>query len=805
MYDAAGDDVATADDTVNRAVQLTITAPAGADYDDSVILDAGSGSALEGILISSSNADTLADTQIRPAGSQTWDQVLAADGAGNYTLTARLLNTTNGAVLSTSTITVTVTSAAGAPAASVLFLNGSGNVIGNIGVGADDSIASNLLATVNSTGGPYVILDDSISFTSNVSSLNLGTSPSASTATNYGVFAFVAGTGNNTGAAGTKTLTASVVPVATSVGTGSLVYNVGTEAPASGSTVVLTTTPQYDTTSGADDTWQVPPGTSTLTFSFALTNAAASSTVPWNATSSAVGGGLAPAGGAATVTVDSGTITLAANAAASASGKVVALTLGAAGDSNKKTVWVVFTAPTATVDTSPPIAKISTAAPIPGTITDQYGAALPGTWAIRLLNGASQSCSAALTPIATTTASATGAFEVTVPAAFASATAGNATYTVCASNGFSTASANSTVTFTATGGVVSLTSLGYLASSTQATSLPVVQVPGTGVVNLNNASLTSTQQSASTALTAATIAGAGTAFRLTATVNPVAQVTFSGTDGVMFTEATAGSILWSAGSSTATVLATAGSGSSGTSTVSVYATKPGTHVVTMTAGTTTTTFSFKAGVARGSIRQITPIPTSITLKPNEFKATTVKATDIYGNAVPDDSSITAALAGGGTIAPVAGTVMTTDAAGVVTVYYTAPLGTGTGKLVWTAGTYVSGTIAGAPAAVYTTATDIVVSDGGSGDKTIVIVGERGTVSGKPGIIVDGATTGLETGKTVIPYVRFPGGEYTQGTARPAISAAGDFEWSRKTGKKSYVYFTNDDGAVTSNRIIIAAN
>ena len=28
---------------------------------------------------------------------------------------------------------------------------------------------------------------------------------------------------------------------------------------------------------------------------------------------------------------------------------------------------------------------------------------------------------------------------------------------------------------------------------------------------------------------------------------------------------------------------------------------------------------------------------------------------------------------------------------------------------------------------------------------------------------------------------------------------------RKTGKKVYVYFTNDDGAVTSNRIIIAAN
>jgi len=90
-------------------------------------------------------------------------------------------------------------------------------------------------------------------------------------------------------------------------------------------------------------------------------------------------------------------------------------------------------------------------------------------------------------------------------------------------------------------------------------------------------------------------------------------------------------------------------------------------------------------------------------------------------------------------------------------------------------------------------------------KSLTIAGERTTVSGKPGIMVDGIAVGFETGKTVIPYVRFPGGEYSQGTARPAITAGGDFTWSRKTGKKSYVYFTSDDGAVTSNRIIIAAS
>ena len=102
------------------------------------------------------------------------------------------------------------------------------------------------------------------------------------------------------------------------------------------------------------------------------------------------------------------------------------------------------------------------------------------------------------------------------------------------------------------------------------------------------------------------------------------------------------------------------------------------------------------------------------------------------------------------------------------------------------------------------AADITVSN--NTDKSITIVGQRGTVSGKPGIIVEGKTKGLEGGKTVMPYVKFPGQtEYTLGTARPVISPAGDFNWSRKTGKKTYVFFTTDDGAVVSNSIVIPAN
>jgi hypothetical protein len=93
----------------------------------------------------------------------------------------------------------------------------------------------------------------------------------------------------------------------------------------------------------------------------------------------------------------------------------------------------------------------------------------------------------------------------------------------------------------------------------------------------------------------------------------------------------------------------------------------------------------------------------------------------------------------------------------------------------------------------------------SAAKSITITGSRTTVSGKPGVKIDGVVTGIEDGKTVIPYFRFPGETtFTQGSARPEI-ADGSFTWQRKTGKKFYAYVTNDDGAVTSNRVIIQAN
>jgi hypothetical protein len=90
-------------------------------------------------------------------------------------------------------------------------------------------------------------------------------------------------------------------------------------------------------------------------------------------------------------------------------------------------------------------------------------------------------------------------------------------------------------------------------------------------------------------------------------------------------------------------------------------------------------------------------------------------------------------------------------------------------------------------------------------RSITIVCERTTVSGKPGVRCEGYATGLAAGFTVVPFFRFPGEtSYTRGSARPIVASDGTFEWSRKTGKKIYVYFTTDDERVQSNRAIVPA-
>ncbi len=88
------------------------------------------------------------------------------------------------------------------------------------------------------------------------------------------------------------------------------------------------------------------------------------------------------------------------------------------------------------------------------------------------------------------------------------------------------------------------------------------------------------------------------------------------------------------------------------------------------------------------------------------------------------------------------------------------------------------------------------------EASIVITGERATVDGKSGIVVNGVTTGLAEGDTVKVFARFPGQiTFTEVTARPAV-VNGAFTWKRETGKRTTVYITTMDGSVRSNRVII---
>ncbi|MFM1965130.1 MAG: hypothetical protein RL134_855, partial [Actinomycetota bacterium] len=82
--------------------------------------------------------------------------------------------------------------------------------------------------------------------------------------------------------------------------------------------------------------------------------------------------------------------------------------------------------------------------------------------------------------------------------------------------------------------------------------------------------------------------------------------------------------------------------------------------------------------------------------------------------------------------------------------------------------------------------------------TITITGSR---DGQR-ITVTGTSMHL-TSQTVRPWLRFPGETtYSEGSAVIPVSPNGTFSWSRKTGKKTYVYIAS--GTTKSNAVTIPA-
>jgi hypothetical protein len=87
--------------------------------------------------------------------------------------------------------------------------------------------------------------------------------------------------------------------------------------------------------------------------------------------------------------------------------------------------------------------------------------------------------------------------------------------------------------------------------------------------------------------------------------------------------------------------------------------------------------------------------------------------------------------------------------------------------------------------------------------SILITGTRTEVRGKPGVVVNGTTSGFGAGAILRPWIRFPGQtSYTQGTASILVDVQGGVTWERRTGKAIYISIRSEDGTVESNRLIL---
>lgn len=249
---------------------------------------------------------------------------------------------------------------------------------------------------------------------------------------------------------------------------------------------------------------------------------------------------------------------------------------------------------------------------------------------------------------------------------------------------------------------------------------------------------------------------------------------------------------------------TANTGGGGTVTVYAKATKTGTASLTVAAGGLRDSIAWNVANVPGDARVVSVSPTSQEAKGRAQVTATV--TDAFGNLVAS-APLTFAEEGVGNFVSGASTLAAfTGPSGSVTVdVLSAAFGISNVIVTATATADYAGLpdspVAGSPAGVSVGVGSITFQ----GAKGIVISASRTTSAGKSAIRVDGETKGFATDDTVIPYVKFPGGtDYVQGAARPTISESGDFTWTRRTGKKIYIYFTSADGQVKSNTIVIRA-
>jgi hypothetical protein len=738
---------------------------------------------------------------------------VAVDTAGSYTL--RLANGTDTATVSFTT--------AGAPASISLAPATQTVLVGataNMALSIKDASGNATQAAIGDTIALSRSGDDTLS-TSSISAAEayLGSAPFTVTTQTAGTETITAtpqGTLPSTGVtAATATVTASGSVSSTAVA------NVVVTSPA---TVINT---PAATTASASRTAQVPANSASIGIKIDDTTANAAGTqirVGFVLNSAAVAAGASINGQAVTSTDDTVYVNLTTGADKSATTTVAlggaAVNTGAVLSMNQYTVTDSVVGGTSLVvsqlspavygddvtfsPVGPLVGQLGTAIPVTVTVDDSFGTPQSG-WTVQAWRSSIQLSSA------TTNASGQATVSVVNATGAATGTAESYEFRAIPPIGSTvTAASNLSVTWTTTGGITSLSVAVSPGSTpiedpagTAPTTGPLLTVPYDGTAN----TVSTATYNLSTGAAGGTANG-GEVATLIPTASPVNDVTVTaplGSTGVYVSDTP--STAWNAGKTSVTV-------ASGT-TVYVFATKVGEHTISLTSGGKTVAVKVKAQTSSNAAYNMELSPATQEVNTGSINTATLTVTDVFGNAVQttDDTgkvTITASgnvlLAGYNTSAS-----FNTNASGQATVTVIAGNAAGAGALAATpassntAAAWLSGYTkpTAAPDPKSSAAAEVIV--GTPETKSIVIVGDRTTVSGKSGIIVEGSVTGIEDGKTVVPYIRFPGQTtFTAGSARPEISGGG-FTWQRKTGKRVTVYVTNDDGAVKSNRVTIQAN
>ena len=584
------------------------------------------------------------------------------------------------------------------------------------------------------------------------------------------------------------------LPGTVTAATGSITVNAVTtlksaisNGPSANSSNATTYTPQVSITASGSATGNVYVPTTQPKVTFLMTaddTATAGQLLAYSITDSS---------GATKAGVTAGSFTTAIDANRQAKVEVTATTITTGTQytvvlgqgSSKVTYTVTYGVPALSItnlSTVPPLgstsfAQTNTTVPVAAEVTDQYGQKLSNITVISV-----PSVSAASSGVT----DATGAALVTIPAA-GSAVSQTVDFKVQAPLGSPSAVTGTplSIIYNASGAPTSLTATSA-AGSVTATASAIQNVDVTGAAATAWAANGNTGWMAVTATVGGGVTGV--------------PVTFSAPD-TYFAPGTANAL---SSATTKEGAITAATGGGGTVTVYAKATKTGTVTVTLRAGTLSTPITWKVANATTDARIVTVTPEK--QDASGLAQVSAKVTDVFGNAVAN-APLNFSEEGVGNFASGSSTLATaTGPNGSVTVDVLS-INSGDSAVTVIAGAAADyAGVAGSPVASSPAGKSAGLGTIKFGSaKSIVITGSRATVSGKPGIKIEGVATGFEDGKTVKPFFRFPGEtSYSEGTARPVITN-GVFEWQRKTGKKFYAYVTSDDGAIKSNNVIIPAN